>query len=628
MNYQKWNFPQYTILEEFVFKKIETFISSNPNYRGKRVFLCGGILRNKFDEYFNSEIDNYFTCSPFINKAKREEYLKKGPFKTHTFRKKIDPMYLLNIFAKISQNEGQTNQEEDALVRPLQERSEILSDDFQKEFLQREEESSESEEEGEFEETTEPELPRSGSKQGPESESGASYFSCSEMNFFLLKKSRRQKTLSHNIKMIEFGMKGIYEMRGDASDFDLVVQSEYFSDFVIEFHKFLRDHFPLGPKSKEPRIVKLRSKAVKNYRLCKIGLKNGIDIDIKEFKSKAFLSYLKQFFHCLLVFFKLRTVKHALVKSQVLKKLVCHVVFLDIFEEKVNEVLSTSKEYSAEFEQLTKSVFDFEKVETSPENLDLSNIDLLCDLILQNVFKLLISNNLGFYVILRESCKHFLNILKKKGKPEEKDLRRSFTANLLPLTNNEKLLDQGLLLKKSEIQYLIQDLNPSFYKTVSAVLSRIQTTFISSSKLRALKQDLKTRDFVINSLYYDFEEKKVYDFCRAVEDIYRKRLEVFHPSAFKDDSRRLLRTFRFAGSLEFELGGQAKKCVSSFLKDSPFDLRRSLRLPLKMEMIKIISKEKCFLIFDLLSKFGFFESVFRKGRAAWYSNGQKRKRRS
>lgn len=61
-----------------------------------------------------------------------------------------------------------------------------------------------------------------------------------------------------------------------------------------------------------------------------------------------------------------------------------------------------------------------------------------------------------------------------------------------------------------------------------------------------IKEDLKKRDFTINAIAYDIEEKRFIDPLDGRRDIEDKRLRMCYKQAFLDDPLRILRLFRLS----------------------------------------------------------------------------------
>lgn len=79
-----------------------------------------------------------------------------------------------------------------------------------------------------------------------------------------------------------------------------------------------------------------------------------------------------------------------------------------------------------------------------------------------------------------------------------------------------------------------------------------------------LKEDLKTRDFTINALYYDVSDDKVIDLVNGLEDLIEMKLKTVnsYEETFKEDASRYLRACRFMTELKFSLSDELEKRIS------------------------------------------------------------------
>lgn len=60
-----------------------------------------------------------------------------------------------------------------------------------------------------------------------------------------------------------------------------------------------------------------------------------------------------------------------------------------------------------------------------------------------------------------------------------------------------------------------------------------------------LIEDLKRRDFTINTLCYSLKEKEIIDKLNGLEDLYNKTIRIIHPKSFKEDPTRLIRAIKY-----------------------------------------------------------------------------------
>jgi deoxyribonuclease V len=74
-------------------------------------------------------------------------------------------------------------------------------------------------------------------------------------------------------------------------------------------------------------------------------------------------------------------------------------------------------------------------------------------------------------------------------------------------------------------------------------------------------ENLKDRDFTINSIGLDMNRKSWVDPTGGREDVRQERLEPASSTSLEDDPLRLLRAYRFATNLDFELGESVKERI-------------------------------------------------------------------
>ncbi|MCD6223468.1 MAG: CCA tRNA nucleotidyltransferase [Deltaproteobacteria bacterium] len=121
-----------------------------------------------------------------------------------------------------------------------------------------------------------------------------------------------------------------------------------------------------------------------------------------------------------------------------------------------------------------------------------------------------------------------------------------------------------------------------------------------------IEEDLKKRDFTINAIAYDIEEKKFIDPLDGKEDIEHKRLKMCYKQAFLDDPLRIVRLFRF--STEFFL---------TIDRETLDDCKKAMRFLTSVsrerigeELKKLFLLPSSFAYFSLMEKIGLMEKIF------------------
>jgi tRNA nucleotidyltransferase/poly(A) polymerase len=87
------------------------------------------------------------------------------------------------------------------------------------------------------------------------------------------------------------------------------------------------------------------------------------------------------------------------------------------------------------------------------------------------------------------------------------------------------------------------------YRVVSETLSMD----ITALKHNDIDTDLKARDFTINALAYDLRKKEIIDRVGGLKDLQHRRITMASREAFQEDPLRLIRAFRMAVVMGFEI---------------------------------------------------------------------------
>ena len=117
---------------------------------------------------------------------------------------------------------------------------------------------------------------------------------------------------------------------------------------------------------------------------------------------------------------------------------------------------------------------------------------------------------------------------------------------------------------------------------------------------QTLKEDLKRRDFTINTLAIDKDEKLI-DVMHAKKDLDKKIIKVVGDTEtrLKEDKTRIIRAIRFACTLDFTLS----KDIEKFLKKNGKYLNQIPKEYIKKELDKIFTSGNYIKFFDIVQKF-------------------------
>ena len=87
-----------------------------------------------------------------------------------------------------------------------------------------------------------------------------------------------------------------------------------------------------------------------------------------------------------------------------------------------------------------------------------------------------------------------------------------------------------------------------------------------------LKDDVKRRDFTINSLYKSVTTGEIVDLTGGLEDLKNKTIRVLHDESFIDDPTRIIRALKFSVRFGFKLDKHTKKLQEDYLKNINYDM--------------------------------------------------------
>jgi tRNA nucleotidyltransferase/poly(A) polymerase len=108
---------------------------------------------------------------------------------------------------------------------------------------------------------------------------------------------------------------------------------------------------------------------------------------------------------------------------------------------------------------------------------------------------------------------------------------------------------------------------------------------ISTMKGDAIEEDLIHRDFTINALAYETATGKLIDILGGLGDFKKCRIRMVSASIFEKDPLRLLRAYRLAASLGFQLEPSTDACI----KRDAHLIRRAAGERIRDELFKILS---------------------------------------
>jgi len=85
-----------------------------------------------------------------------------------------------------------------------------------------------------------------------------------------------------------------------------------------------------------------------------------------------------------------------------------------------------------------------------------------------------------------------------------------------------------------------------------------------------IEEDLKRRDFTINSIAFEVSTRKIYDLYGGISDIKSKRLNLLHSNSISDDPSRLIRCAKYASRLDFNISNNSLKQSQETVRQWPW----------------------------------------------------------
>ena len=134
---------------------------------------------------------------------------------------------------------------------------------------------------------------------------------------------------------------------------------------------------------------------------------------------------------------------------------------------------------------------------------------------------------------------------------------------------------------------------------------------ISLMQGKNIEQDLKKRDFTINSLAVKIEnfdniKKNIIDCCDGIKDLKTKEIKVISKNVFIKDPLRMLRAFRFASEYNFKISRQTLLLMKKY--SSKISSVAGERI--KNELFRIFSNKKSSQYVFIMDEVKLLESMF------------------
>lgn len=141
-----------------------------------------------------------------------------------------------------------------------------------------------------------------------------------------------------------------------------------------------------------------------------------------------------------------------------------------------------------------------------------------------------------------------------------------------------------------------------------AVLTRQNTQFyVDVARLRgnSLEDDIRLRDFTINALAVDAQERTLVDIVGGYDDLNRFRIRHIDDDVFNDDPLRLLRAPRLAAELHFTIATDTLELIR---RDAPM-LTQPAAERIRTEFLKLLRQEPAAAHVSLLDEVGLLRHI-------------------
>jgi len=138
------------------------------------------------------------------------------------------------------------------------------------------------------------------------------------------------------------------------------------------------------------------------------------------------------------------------------------------------------------------------------------------------------------------------------------------------------------------------------------IFCRIKTIDITEPRGNNIEEDLKNRDFTINSIAYDIENDTIIDPLGGRDDILKKIVRINHDNCFLNDSIRIIRVFRLAALNRFDIEPNTLRIAQ---RDSHL-LKNASKERITDELKKFLSLQNTFTYLLLMDKASVIDSIF------------------
>ena len=138
------------------------------------------------------------------------------------------------------------------------------------------------------------------------------------------------------------------------------------------------------------------------------------------------------------------------------------------------------------------------------------------------------------------------------------------------------------------------------------VVSENSTFDISAIEGKTIEDDLVKRDFTVNAIGYDLSSGKIIDLFGGINDLSINKIRMVSKEIFKKDSVRLIRAYRIAAMLDFEIESETAHAIVNNVKL----ITKAAGERIKAELFKILSCSKSYIYIHQMYETGLLFEIF------------------
>ncbi|MBL0715418.1 MAG: HD domain-containing protein, partial [Desulfosarcina sp.] len=143
-------------------------------------------------------------------------------------------------------------------------------------------------------------------------------------------------------------------------------------------------------------------------------------------------------------------------------------------------------------------------------------------------------------------------------------------------------------------------------QTVFRVASRIILYDVTPLKNGRIEDDLRARDFTVNAMACDLQSFKIIDPLNGRRDMAARRLRMVAKQAFKNDPLRLLRAYRMAATLGFEIEAETRAAI----KQAAFLICKPAGERIRAELLQLLASPDSRRLIGLMATDRLLTAIF------------------